>query len=375
MCAVRVHICTLGGMSSQPPLPRTLAIVREGIVQGLHLGAQLYVSRNRRIVADIAVGEARPGEAMTADHLMLWLSAVKPVSAVAIAQLWERDKLDLDDRVARFIPEFGMKGKEPITIRHVLTHTGGFRAGVPNWGCESWEQTIAMICEAPLEPGWTIGRTAGYHAVSGWFILGEIIRRVDGRGYDRYVREEIFLPLGMNDSWIGMPIEQFRAYGHRLAPEYNTARGELDARWLANEEAGTVMPRPGANGRGPVRELGMFYEMLLARDNSILSPQAVEALVARHRVGVLDKTFDHVIDWGLGFIINSEHYGDESLPYGYGPHASPRTFGHSGSQSACAFCDPDAGLVVAWACNGMPGEAKHQRRHARSTRRSTKVCS
>jgi CubicO group peptidase (beta-lactamase class C family) len=68
------------------------------------------------------------------------------------------------------------------------------------------------------------------------------------------------------------------------------------------------------------------------------------------------------MDWGLGFIINSNQYGVETVPYSYGKYAGPRTFGHSGQESSCAFCDPDAGLVVAWICNGMPGAAKHHLR-------------
>jgi CubicO group peptidase (beta-lactamase class C family) len=335
----------------------------------LHLGAQIYVSHRGRTIVDAAIGEARPGAPMTEDTMMLWLSASKPIAAIAIAQLWERGKLALDDRVAKCIPEFGIKGKEPITLRHVLTHTGGFRTvpGLSNWGCESWEQTIARICEAPLEPSWTIGRTAGYHPMTSWFILGEVVRRVDGRIFDRYVREAVFLPLEMQNSWVGMPAAQYRAYAHRLAPIYDTSRGELDSSGLANTEEGNIMPRPGSNGRGPIRELARFYDMLLHGGEldgvRIVSPQTVDALVARHRAGLLDKTFDHVIDWGLGIIINSSQYEvPESLPYGYGSHASLRTFGHSGSQSSCAFADPDNHLVVVWACNGMPGESKHQQR-------------
>ena len=115
-------------MSLQSHLPKTAAILRDGIVQGLHLGAQIYVSHRGRTVVDAAVGESRPGEPMTEGALMLWLSAAKPIAAVAIAQLWQLGQLNLDDRITRFIPEFGIKGKEPITLRHVLTHTGGFRA-------------------------------------------------------------------------------------------------------------------------------------------------------------------------------------------------------------------------------------------------------
>src|SRR5204863_8448629 len=106
-----------------------------------------------------------------------------------------------------------------------------------------------------------------------------------------------------------------------------------------------------------------FYEMLLrggAFDGGrILSPQTVAAMTARHRVGMMDRTFKHIMDWGLGFIINSSQYGDPEVPYGYGEYASPHTFGHSGAQSSCAFCDPQHGLVVAWVCNGRPGEPRH----------------
>ncbi len=74
-----------------------------------------------------------------------------------------------------------------------------------------------------------------------------------------------------------------------------------------------------------------------------------------------DHTFKHNMDWGLGFILNSPT-PDPDLPYGFGPHASPRTFGHGGAQSSAGFADPEHHLVVAYVFNGMPGEVKHQQR-------------
>jgi CubicO group peptidase (beta-lactamase class C family) len=85
-------------------------------------------------------------------------------------------------------------------------------------------------------------------------------------------------------------------------------------------------------------------------------------LVTRQRRGLFDETFQHIVDFGLGFLINSNRYGPESVPYGYGRHASEETFGHSGSQSSSAFADPVHSLVVAWVFNGRPGERLHQRR-------------
>jgi CubicO group peptidase (beta-lactamase class C family) len=173
-----------------------------------------------------------------------------------------------------------------------------------------------------------------------------VLRRLDGRPFDRYVREAIFEPLDMNDSWIGMPAQRSQAYGERIGAMHTTGGDRpLPFRSEFNDER--VPYRPGGSGWGPLRELGRFYEMLLLRGQydgvRILSPQTVEALTARHRVSMFDETFQHVMDWGLGFIINSNMYGADTVPYGYGPHCSPRTFGHSGNQSSVGFCDPEHG--------------------------------
>lgn len=348
-------------------LPLTCTLITQGIDQGLHPGAQIYVSLAGVPVADDGIGEARYGLPMTSDTIMLWFSSVKPVAAVAIGQLWERGKLDLDDRVSCYIPEFGAGGKDAITLRHLLTHTAGFRFVEARWRPVPWDVVIASICAAPLEPDWMPGRRAGYHVSSAWFILGELIRRVDGRPYERYVREEIFLPLGMADSWVGMPPAQFRAYGSRIGFMHNTAENpetKLDPFWDGEEDC--IACRPGGGGRGPIRELGRFYEMLLHRGQydgvRILQPQTVEALTAHHRVGMLDETLGHTLDWGLGFIRDSRQYGSAIVPYGYGQHVSPRTFGHGGYQSSTAFADPEYGLVVALVVNGTPGPQQHYQR-------------
>ncbi|HEX4966411.1 MAG TPA: serine hydrolase domain-containing protein [Thermoanaerobaculia bacterium] len=348
-------------------LPRTRQAIEEGIRWRLHLGAQVYVSLRGEAVADGALGENRPGEPLTGDHLMLWLSSTKPAGAVALAQLWERGLLELDDPVARHIPEFGAHGKERITLRHLLTHTAGIRMLDVGWPERSWEEIVAKICAMRPEPRWVPGEKAGYHTASSWFVLGEVIRRVDGRPFDRYVREEVFVPLGMHDSWVGMPAERYLFYkgAGRLGALWNTEGPEPKEHGWDTEER-CVRPNPGGNGYGPVRELGRFYETLLARGmregRRILSPQAVEALTARHRVGMMDATFKHVLDWGLGFIVSSAQYGTETVPYGYGHHASPRTFGHSGYRSSTGFADPERGLAVALAFNGTPGNEAHEQR-------------
>ena len=354
-------------MTGLDRLPRTRQAIEEGIREGLHLGAQVYASLQGEAVADGAVGEDRPGTPLTPDHLMLWLSSTKPVGAVAIAQLWERGKLELDDPVARHIPEFAANGKEGITLRHLLTHTAGIRMLDVGWPRLSWEEIIARLCSMKPEPRWVPGRKAGYHNASSWFVLGEVVRRVGGRPFPAFVREEIFEPLGMTDSWVGMPRERYLSYKERdrICAAWNTEGEEIRSHGWDSEER-CVSVNPGGNGYGPVRELGRFYEMLLGHGTlggrKVLSPQTVEAITARHRAGMMDATFKHVLDWGLGFILNSVQYGAETVPYGYGHHASYRTFGHSGYRSSTGFADPENGLAVALAFNGTPTNEAHEKR-------------
>ena len=370
-------------------LPKTLALLELGMHSILHPGAQLYISWRGEVLADVALGEARPGVAMQPETLTLWLSAGKPITAVAIAQLVERGMLAFDDLVSRHLPEFAQNGKDAITIRHLLTHTAGFREADKLAENLPWDAMIARICATSLEAEWNVGARAGYQTMSSWFILGELIRRVDGREAGRYVRENIFEPLGMGDSWMGIPADQIARYGDRMGMMYYSGRTEFRVHPFWNAEEDFAACRPGSGVRGPIRELGRFYEALLdvlserrtpfrpeCRSGSsdrraepefgapgqLLRPETLRELTARQRIGLFDHTFQHTLDLGLGFIVDSNRHGAGTVPYGYGRHASEATFGHSGSQSSCAFADPEHQLVVAWHCNGQPGEPRHQKR-------------
>jgi CubicO group peptidase (beta-lactamase class C family) len=350
-----------------PTFDKTLSLIHDGITQGLHLGAQLYVSRGFETALDTAIGLARPASQdrpalpMTPQTITLWLSAGKPLTAVAIAQLWERGLLDLDDAVAKFIPDFATSGKSSITIRHLLTHTAPLRLADTGWPDATWEQMIQRINLTRPEPRWINGRTAGYSAHITWYILGEIVQRLGGQDLGEYLRDRVFLPCGMENTFLSMDLDQQAANADRMAVMQVTASATPHP-YTTETPRALAVPRPSGSMRGPARELGRFYETLLRRGRGILSPQAVEAMTARHRVNTLDKTFGAVIDWGLGFMINSSIYGNPQTPYQFGPHASPRTFGHSGNQSSVAFADPDNALVAVVIFNGMPGEVPHQTR-------------
>ena len=347
-------------------LPETVRIIEETAEQNLHRGFQLYVSHKGEVISDSGFGEARPGVPMTADTITLWLSAGKPITAVAILQLWESGRLGLDDPVQQHIPEFVGEERAKITIRHLLTHTVGIKQIAHGWAQVNWETIIQRICEAPLLDEWPPGKRAAYQPSLSWFLLGEIIQRVTGREFSDYLRQQIFLPCGMQDSWNGMPYEQFEAYGDRISIMYQREGKELKPLdW--HEAQRCTAPSPGSNCRGPARELGRFYEMLLQGGMgpdgiSVLKSSTIELMTRRVRENLFDETLHFIIDFGLGVIINSNRYGADKVPYGYGPYCGEHTFGHGGSQSSIGFADPENELVVVAVANGMAGEPKHQRR-------------
>ncbi len=339
---------------------RSIEVIKTGIRERLHLGAQLYVSRAGEVLIDSAFGEAREGVPMTPETITLWFSAGKPLTAVAIAQLVERGLIQWNTRVGEIIPEFASGGKENITLAHLLTHTAGLHALDPIDSALSWEEKLERINEFALPLDWVPGERAAYSSTAGWYVLGEVMERVGGESLDRVLRSQSFGKCGMANTRLCLDEAEVLEVGEHGAFMYDTSAvpKPLDF-W--NSKVGFTTLVPGGSARGPVRELGKFYETLLRGGDALLNPETVRAMTSRQRAGVFDETFQFKTDTGYGFILNSNRDGLQ-MPYGYGRAASRETFGHSGNQSSCAFADLARQLVVAWACNGMPGERKHQQR-------------
>ena len=348
--------------ASTDPLPKTRAVLLRGMERGLHLGAQLYVSRDGKPVADFGVGEAKPGVPMTADTLMTWYSSTKPLTSLCVGQCWERGRVELDAPVATYVPEFAKHGKSRITLRHVLTHTSGFpSADLAVRFRQPWPAVIAAICDAKIEDGWEIGRHAQYHPTSGMQILGEVVARVSGMPFERYIRKELFEPIGMKDSWVGMTAETFRAYGDRMGTMMNTDGAKPEPAEHYNHigvQGWATQCVPGGNGHGPMRELARFYEMMLGRGEwagkRVLAAKTVAEFTKVHRPDSPNfKAKGNAAAWGLG-ISRQRAVG--------GVHCSDQTFGHGGSLSSLAFCDPEKRVVAAFVCNGRPKQADHAAR-------------
>ena len=214
-------------------VPGAVAAVASGIDRGLHLGAQLYVSIDGKVVADLGIGHARAGVPMTPESMVVWLSMTKPSVAVAVAQQWERGNLELDDRVADHLPEFATTARTPSPCGISSPTPPASAAPTPSAAPRPATRTGTRSSpgSARRSPNRTglPGQRAGYHLSCGMTLLAEIVRRCDGRRFEEYVRAEVFGPLGMTDCWVGMPAERAAGYGERIGTMHATAAGAAGA--------------------------------------------------------------------------------------------------------------------------------------------------
>jgi len=347
--------------------PRTAAVIEKGRGQNLHFGVAVSIRLEGESLADFSLGSTPEGQPLDAGCLLPWLSAGKPLTAVAILREVERGRLRLDQPVAEVIPEFAANGKEEVTLKHLLTHTAGLDTTPVGWPQAPWGTIIDRICERGIREGFEVGQNAAYDPARSWFILGELLRRVDGRMPHEIVQDDICRPIGMTSTWIAMSSDEYAANADRIAKvAARDMHGTLKQTHNWTESFWTA-PSPGSSTRGPVHELALFYEMLLfgGERNGIrlLQPETVALMTSRQREGMFDSTFQHKVDFGLGLLIDSNRYGPETVPYGFGRYSSSYSFGHGGAQTSIGFCDPERQLVVAWVANGAPGEAQHNRRN------------
>ncbi|MEM8783263.1 MAG: serine hydrolase domain-containing protein [Planctomycetota bacterium] len=349
------------------------------IANGGARGVQACVWRRGQGVFEWFAGRASPSAAMRAETAVLWMSAGKPVTAVALGTLVDAGRLDWDDPVSEWVPGFEQNGKEAITVRQVLTHTGGFRAAAVDYPADDWPTIQRKVNAARLEPGWVSGERAGYHVHTGWWALGAVVEACGGEGFAAYVRRAVLEPAGMTRTWVTMPPEVHDTLHKRglfAAMPDTSDRVEGWKPTGTETKAWCTNVRPGGNAYGPASDLLRFYRLMLDESTvgghacgtldgaRVLHEATARQLVDRHRDGLMDRTFRHVMDWGLGFMLDSKHQqrDGQTAPYGYGPHASRDAFGHGGSQCSVGFADPAHGLAGAIFWNGQPGEAVHQKR-------------
>ncbi len=363
----------------EPRFDRVREAFDRNFTQG-EVGAALAVTIDGRPVIDLWGGDAdaartRPWER---DTIVNVYSTTKGMTAICANRLIEAGRLDLDAPVAAYWPEFAQAGKERLPARYLLTHQAGLAAisaPVPPEKRYDWQFMTSAL--AAQKPWWEPGTQHGYHALTFGYLVGELVRRIDGRTLGTYFREEIAEPLDV-DFHIGLDARHdarcaeiipapppppgvpnlFAAVTER--PESLTAKvfGNPPLQHMqVNSRAWRAAEIPAANGHGTARGLARVYGALAsggAIDGvRVLGPQAIERANTEHAFGTDAVLAPLVTRFGLGFFLTQP-----MIPFG----PNPRAFGHPGAGGSVAFADPDARLGFAYVMNqmqvGLAGDAR-----------------
>jgi len=319
-------------------------------------GATLAVYCQERLLLDLVGGYAdtQRGELVDADSLFPLFSGTKPFAAVALWQQIERGRLELDEPVATYWPAFGQNGKDRVLVRHILSHRGGFPTTPAELTPDRWgdgEAVLATVAAMPLEH--MPGTLSAYHFLTQHWVCAELLRRQDGRSYPDYLREEITGPLGLTDTYVGLPTP----LEHRVTKLHATDGIDdwaLDGLRQMSRTALHRMVVPGASGVSTARDMARFYAALAAGgalDGArVLQPETVARMLRVEVDGEIDATFVVPVRRGLGFEL-----GGLADPRRHWPGATSTvsTFWHGGFGSSICWGDTDLQLSMAFLSNGL----------------------
>lgn len=183
--------------SIDPAYGNVRAAFVENFARFGEVGARVAVLRDGETLVDLYGGHtnARRDREWDAHTLVCCMSVTKGVVALAAHLLADRGRLDLDAPVARYWPEFAQNGKAAITVRQALSHQAslGIIDSANPGDMLDWDLFTSKI--AAQAPNWAPGTNECYHSATFGYIVGEIVRRVDGRPIDRFIAEELAAPL------------------------------------------------------------------------------------------------------------------------------------------------------------------------------------
>ena len=343
-------------------------------------GGEIVVARAGRVAlhAQYGFAERATKRPVAPGQPFVTMSIGKQLTVASVFQRIERGDFSLSTPVADLIPEFAQRGKGRVTIKHLLTHTGGLPMLLPLMPLDlagNLDAVVQATCASLLE--FRPGSRVSYAILVAHAVLADCVRRVDGgrRPFRQILAEDLFAPLGMHDTTLGCP-PRLR---ERLAPVVARDRtpGLLDADFLEAMSAAltedTEIPAGGFVSTAP--DLHRFAEMLRRGGEldgvRVLSPATIESVLV-NQTGEEPNTIwaytEALRGWepwpaylGLGFFLR----GEGVFPTPFGQLASPTTFGGFGAGSTAFWIDPETQVTFAFMSSGLLEESRSLERHMR----------
>lgn len=332
------------GKITLPVLKPVDAAMQRFVDEGQVSGAVTLVASGGKVVHLGAVGLADidSGKEMLTHKMFSIASMTKPVTATAVMILQDEGKLNIDDKISKYLPVYknvklqdGSAPDREITIRDAITHTSGL-AGNQIFD-SSLKDSVDELATRSLrfQPGTKWQYSPGLN------VVGRVVEVVAGKPFEEFVQQRIFDPLKMtNTSFFPNEKQQARIAGLYRMDGQNKTLAEIDNRIV--DPSNVKAPNPSGGLFSTARDMFRFYQMILSggqlrRGDRIVSEQAVKEMT-QPQTGDLVTGFTPGNCWGLGWCIVREPQGvTESLSSG--------TFGHGGAFGTQGWVDPETQTI------------------------------
>ncbi|MEZ6010388.1 MAG: serine hydrolase domain-containing protein [Hyphomonas sp.] len=353
------------------------------LADGTDIGASFCVTKDGETVIDLWGGWADEDRTRRweKDTIVNVYSTTKTMTALTALWLADQGKLDFDAPVAEYWPEFAANGKSGVKVSHLMSHS----AGLSGWtepmekhDLYDWEKATSLLAaQAPL---WEPGTAPGYHAVTQGYLIGEVIRRIDGRSIGAVFAEEIAGRLGA-DFHIGLPPSEDGRVAKLKPPPADpglesSVTNAIQLKTLANPpldvaETYTRAWRgaeiPAAGGTGNARSVATIHAIManggVAGGKRFLSEASVRKALECQIEGK-DLIFNLPVRYGMGFGLRCDMapmLGEEACFWaGYGGSlilidmANRTTMAYAMNRmSAATAGDMRAGILAAYAIQGL----------------------
>ena len=339
-------------------------ILSASIDSGADVGASVSVTVDGETVVDLWGGhadETKTTEWQRDTITNVW-SSTKTMTFLSALVLAERGQLDFYAPVASYWPEFAQNGKEAIEVRHLMGHT----SGVSGWeqpvvveDLYDWEKSTSML--AAQAPWWEPGTASGYHALNQGHLVGEVIRRIDGRGLGTFFAEEIAGPLDA-DFHIGLAESEYGRIANVIpppplpfdlenmdmeSPAVKTFTGPAPAAEVSWTTPWRKAEIGAANGHGNARSVARI-QAIVANGGTVdgvtlLSPETIELIFDEQSYGT-DLVLGLPVRFGMGYALPSEA----------APHLPDRKIAYWGGWGGSSIIvDTERNMTVAYMMNRM----------------------
>ncbi len=349
----------------------TLAAVKDAFAANFtehgDVGASVAVVKDGELVVDLWGGHQDRARTVPwqNDTIINVFSTTKTMSCLSLLVLVSRGLVDVDAPVANYWPEFEQNGKSNVLVRHLLSHT----AGLPAWdrrieGTDlyDWDTVTGLLAEQATwwEPGWK----SGYHGITQGNLVGEVVRRVDGRSVGTFFAEEIARPVGADfhigfgpehDARVALVIPapplQFGSGDGARAPDRDSIPYRAANPRLMAEQSWEIPWRraeiPAAGGHGNARSVALAQAAVshggAVRGVELLSRKTIDRIFDVQAAG-RDLVLGIGVTFGVGYGLNSPRN-----PISPNPHVCY----WGGWGGSLVVNDVDAGFTLAYVMNRM----------------------